>query len=53
MHAIRKLGMLTALRALQTAEYLLEGLIRTRSFLPYAAISLLGGFALGYLFIRF
>jgi hypothetical protein len=52
MHTIRKLGLLTALRALQTTEFMLDGLIRSRPYLPFAMFSLLGGFAIGFLLTR-
>jgi hypothetical protein len=53
MRTIRKLGLCTALRALQTTELLLEGLIRTRAYIPFAAGSLLAGFAIGFLLTHF
>jgi hypothetical protein len=53
MYTIRKVCLLTALRSLQTAEYLLEGLIQTRSYLPFAVLSLLGGFLIGFLITYF
>ncbi len=53
MYAIRKLCLLTALHTLQTTEFMLDGLIRTRPYLPFAVLSLLGGFAIGYLLARF
>lgn len=52
MYTIRKLGLLTALRTLQTAEFLLDGLIRGRPYLPLAVPSLLVGFAIGFLLTR-
>ncbi len=48
MHAIRKFGLLTALRALQASEYFLEGLLPMRAYLPLALLSLAGGFAIGF-----
>jgi hypothetical protein len=53
MYAIRKIGLTAALRTLQTTEYLLDGLVQTRAYLPFAVLSLLGGFAIGYLIMRF
>jgi hypothetical protein len=53
MHAIRKAGLFTALRVMQTAEFVLDGLIQTRAYIPFATISLLVGFAIGYLITRF
>ncbi|MBN2085564.1 MAG: hypothetical protein JW748_10110 [Anaerolineales bacterium] len=53
MHTIRKLGLLTAIRSLQTAEFMLDGLLHTRPFLPFAACSLLCGFAIGFVMTRF
>jgi|MudIll2142460700_1097286.scaffolds.fasta_scaffold1711728_2 hypothetical protein len=52
MYAIRKLGLITALRTLQTAELVLDGLIRHRPYLPFAAVSLLAGFAIGFVLTR-
>jgi hypothetical protein len=52
VYTIRKLGLLTALRTLQTTEFMLDGLIQTRPFLPFAVISLIGGFAIGFLLAR-
>jgi hypothetical protein len=52
MHAIRKLGLITALRGLQTAELLLDGLIKSRPYLPFAVLSLLVGFGIGFFLIR-
>ena len=49
MYAIRKLCLLTALRTLQTTEFMLGGLIRTRPYLPFAALSLVGGFVIGFI----
>jgi hypothetical protein len=49
MHTIRKFGLQTALCALETTEFMLDGLIRSRPYLPFAALSLLGGFAIGFL----
>jgi hypothetical protein len=53
MYIIRKLSLLTALRALQSTEFMLDGLIQTRSYLPFALLSLLGGFAIGFVLTRF
>jgi hypothetical protein len=53
MYIIQKLCLVTALRTLQTTEFMLEGLLKTRPFLPFAACSLLFGFAIGYLLTRF
>lgn len=52
MYAIRKFGLWTALRSLQTAEFMLAGLIRSRPYLPFAALSLLGGFVIGFAITR-
>jgi hypothetical protein len=52
MHAIRKLSLLAAVRALQTAEIVLDGLILTRPYLPFALLSLIGGFAIGFILAR-
>jgi hypothetical protein len=52
MYTFQKLCLLTALRTLQTTEYMLEGLLQTRRFLPFAALSLLCGFAIGFLLVR-
>jgi hypothetical protein len=51
-HAIRKFGLQTAVCALQTTELVLNGLIRTRPYLPFAVLSLVGGFAIGFLLAR-
>jgi hypothetical protein len=53
MHSIRKLSLLTAVRALQTTEVILDGLIQTRPYLPFAVCSLLVGFSIGFLLSRF
>jgi hypothetical protein len=53
MYTFQKLCLMTALRTLQTTEYMLEGLLQTRPFLPFAALSLLFGFAIGFLLVRF
>jgi hypothetical protein len=53
MHTIRKAFLLTALHTLKTTEFMLDGLIYTRPYLPFAAVSLLGGFAIGFLLTRF
>jgi hypothetical protein len=53
MYTIRKFCLLTALRSLQTTEFMLEGLLQTRAFLPFAAFSLLCGFAIGFLVTRY
>jgi hypothetical protein len=53
MYTIQKLFLITALRTLQTTEFMLEGLLQTRPFLPFAACSLLCGFAIGYVLTRF
>jgi len=47
MILIQKFFLLTALRTLQVVEQLLHGLILTRPYLPFAAISLVGGFVIG------
>ncbi len=52
MYTIRKLGLFTALRTLQTAELLLDGLIRSRPYLPFAVSSLLVGFVIGFFLTR-
>jgi hypothetical protein len=52
MHAIRKACLLTALHTLKTTEFMLDGLIYTRPYLPFALISLIGGFAIGFLLAR-
>jgi hypothetical protein len=52
MDTVRKLGLLTALRTLQTTEWMLDGLLRSRAYLPFAVVSLLGGFAIGFLLVR-
>ena len=49
MYMIRKACLLTALRTLQTTEFFLAGMIRTRPYLPFAMLSLICGFAIGYL----
>ena len=53
MYILQKVCLLTALRSLQTTEFMLEGLLRTRPLLPFAAVSLLGGFVIGFLAARF
>jgi hypothetical protein len=47
MILIQKFFLLTALRTLQAVEQLLHGLILARPYLPFAAISLVGGFVIG------
>jgi hypothetical protein len=52
MHTIQKACLLSALRTLQTAEYVLDGLISARPYLPFAGLSLLGGFIIGVILTR-
>jgi hypothetical protein len=52
MYAIQKVCLVSALRSLQTAEYLLDGLIFARPYLPFAGFSLLGGFIIGVILTR-
>lgn len=53
MYTARKLCLLTALRTLQTTEWMLDGMLQSRPYLPFAVVSLLGGFAIGFLLVRF
>ncbi len=52
MIIVQKLFLLTALRALQALEQLLHGLILVRPYIPFAALSLAGGFAIGIVIAR-
>jgi len=52
MYTLKKLSLLTALRTLQTVEQMLRGLILARPYLPFAALSLAGGFVIGILITR-
>ena len=52
MYIIQKACLLTALRSLQTTEFMLDGLLRTRPLLPFAAFSLLCGFVIGFIATR-
>jgi hypothetical protein len=47
MYIIQKFFLVTALRALQTLEQMLHGLILARPYIPFAALSLVGGFVIG------
>jgi hypothetical protein len=52
MYIIKKLSLLTALRTLQAVEQTLRGLIVARPYLPFAALSLVGGFVIGIILTR-
>jgi hypothetical protein len=52
MYIVKKISLLTALRTLQAAEEVLHGLILARPYLPFAALSLAGGFVIGILLTR-
>jgi hypothetical protein len=52
MTLIQKFFLLTALRTLQAVEQLLHGLILARPYLPFAALSLIGGFVIGIFIAR-
>jgi hypothetical protein len=52
MYRIQRIFLLSALRTLQAVEHLLHGLILARPYLPFAAISLIGGFAIGIILTR-
>jgi hypothetical protein len=47
MYIIQKFFLVTALRALQALEQMLHGLILARPYIPFAALSLVGGFVIG------
>jgi hypothetical protein len=47
MYIIQKFWLMAALRTLQTLEQMLHGLILARPYIPFAAISLIGGFVIG------
>jgi hypothetical protein len=52
MYIAKKVCLLTALRTLQTVEQLLRGLIIARPYIPFAALSLIGGFVIGIVITR-
>jgi hypothetical protein len=52
MYTIRKFGLTAAVKTLQTTEWILDGLILTRPYIPFALLSLLGGFAIGFFLAR-
>jgi hypothetical protein len=52
MYTVQKACLLASLRTLQTAEYLLDHLMYARPYLPFAGLSLLGGFIIGILLTR-
>jgi hypothetical protein len=47
MHIAKKISLLTAIRTLQAVEQMLRGLILFRPYIPFAALSLVGGFVIG------
>ena len=52
MYIFQKFFLLTALRTLQALEQLLHGLILVRPYIPFAALSLAGGFVIGIVITR-
>ena len=52
MYIIKKFSLLAALRTLQAVEQMLHGLILARPYLPFAALSLVGGFVIGIAITR-
>jgi hypothetical protein len=47
MYLVKKFSLLTALHTLQTVEQMLHGLLLARPYLPFAGLSLVGGFVIG------
>lgn len=47
MYIVKKYSLLTALRSLQAVENMLHGLLIARPYLPFAAVSIVGGFVIG------
>ncbi|MFN2299166.1 MAG: hypothetical protein ACK2UB_09980 [Anaerolineales bacterium] len=52
MYKIRKFGLTAAVKTFQTTEWMLDGLIFTRPYIPFALLSLIGGFAIGFFLAR-
>jgi hypothetical protein len=52
MYLVKKFSLLTALHTLQTVEQMLHGLLLARPYLPFAAVSLVGGFVIGIVITR-
>jgi hypothetical protein len=52
MYIVKKFSLLTALRSLQALEQMLHALIIARPYIPFAAISLTGGFVIGIIITR-
>jgi hypothetical protein len=52
MILVRRFFLVTAIRALQGVERILEMLFLSRPFVPFGIVSLVVGFILGFLLIR-